>query len=112
MSVNWRCVFAFLDPRRNFRLRLGLAIGSVALILSILLSLLVGYTASKQLEASTGKFLQIYLTKWQISLTEEYLTGFTPSVGYLNYPSYLQQNRNVKFYFVSLEVLLLLQISV
>ncbi|RUT04762.1 two-component sensor histidine kinase [Dulcicalothrix desertica PCC 7102] len=56
MSINWRCVFAVLDPRRNFRLRLGIAIGSVALILSILLSLLVGYTASKQLEASTGKF--------------------------------------------------------
>jgi signal transduction histidine kinase len=56
MSINWRCVFAGIDPRRNFRLRLGLAIGSVALILSILLSLLVGYTASQQLEASTGKF--------------------------------------------------------
>ncbi len=56
MSINWRCVFVSIDPRRNFRLRLGLAIGSVALILSILLSLLVGYTASKQLEASTGKF--------------------------------------------------------
>ncbi|BAZ09981.1 GGDEF domain-containing protein [Calothrix sp. NIES-4071] len=56
MNINWRRVFAGVDPRRNFRLRLGLAIGSVALILSILFSLLVGYTASKQLEASTGKF--------------------------------------------------------
>lgn len=56
MSINWRCILSLVDPRRNLRLRLGLAIGSVALILSILLSLLVGYTASKQLEASTGKF--------------------------------------------------------
>ncbi len=46
-----------INPRRSFRSRLGLAVGTVALALSLLLSSLVGYTASKQLEANTGKFL-------------------------------------------------------
>ncbi|MBF2066038.1 MAG: HAMP domain-containing protein [Calothrix sp. C42_A2020_038] len=57
MTINWRRVLAGINPRKNFRLRLGLAIGSVALVLSIVLSLVVGYSASKELEANTGEFL-------------------------------------------------------
>ena len=46
-----------INPHRSFRSRLGLAVGTVALALSLLLSSLVGYTTSRQLEANTGKFL-------------------------------------------------------
>ncbi|MFB8791094.1 MAG: hypothetical protein U7123_20150 [Potamolinea sp.] len=46
-----------INPRRSFRSRLGLAVGSVAFALSILLSLLVGYSTKQQIEADTGHFL-------------------------------------------------------
>lgn len=48
--------FIGINPRYSFRTRLGLAVGSVALTLSVLLSLLVGYTTSQRLEADTGRF--------------------------------------------------------
>lgn len=46
-----------INPRRSLKARLGLAIGSVALILSVLVSLSVGYTARGQMEANVGQSL-------------------------------------------------------
>ena len=48
--------FIGINPRYSFGTRLGLAVGSVALTLSVLLSLLVGYTTSQRLQADTGRF--------------------------------------------------------
>jgi len=48
---------ASLNPRRSIRTRIGLAIGSVALLLSILASLLVGYTVSEQIKVNVGQSL-------------------------------------------------------
>lgn len=46
-----------LNPRHSLRARLGLAIGCIALVLSIITSLVVGHTASNQLKVYVGQAL-------------------------------------------------------
>lgn len=51
------CFAAHLNPRRSLKTRVGIAIGSVALVLSILASLIVGYTVSQQIKVNVGQSL-------------------------------------------------------
>ncbi len=46
-----------INPRRSLKARLGLAIGGIALIFSILASLTVGYMTTRQMEANIGQSL-------------------------------------------------------
>jgi PAS domain-containing protein len=48
---------ARLDPRYSFSARLGLALGLVAFVTSILISLAAGYNSSAQITADSGQFL-------------------------------------------------------
>ncbi|KJH70479.1 sensor histidine kinase [Aliterella atlantica] len=52
-----RCVAAHLNPRRSLKTRVGIAIGTVALVLSVLASLIVGYAASEQIKVNVGESL-------------------------------------------------------
>ena len=45
------------NPLHSLRTRLGLAIGSVAFVLSILASLIVGHTTSEQVKVDVGQSL-------------------------------------------------------
>jgi len=46
-----------INPRRSLRTRLGLAIGSIAFVLSILASVIVGHTVSEQIKVNVGQEL-------------------------------------------------------
>src|SRR5690349_636749 len=48
---------AWLDPRYSFSARLGLALGLVAFVTSILISLAAGYHTSAQITADSGQCL-------------------------------------------------------
>lgn len=52
-----RCFAANLNPHRSLKTRVGMAIGSVALILSVLASLIVGHTVSQQIKVNVGQSL-------------------------------------------------------
>jgi PAS domain-containing protein len=52
-----RRLAARLDPRYSFSARLGLALGLVAFVTSILISLAAGYNTSAQITADSGQFL-------------------------------------------------------
>ncbi|PIG91115.1 PAS domain-containing sensor histidine kinase [Gloeocapsopsis sp. IPPAS B-1203] len=52
-----RDLTANLNPHRSLKARFGLAIGVIAFLLSILASLIVGYTASEQIKVNVGQSL-------------------------------------------------------
>lgn len=53
----WSNRFAQLNPYRSLKARLGLATGGIVLLLSLLLSWLVGYATSTQLQTTVGQSL-------------------------------------------------------
>lgn len=55
--TNLNQFITFINPRRSFITRLGLAIGSIILIFSLLLSLVVGNASRARLEAHIGHFM-------------------------------------------------------
>lgn len=56
-SMSFRDRFASLSPRRSLRSRLGLATAGILLLLSLLLSWLVGHATSEQLKKASGQSL-------------------------------------------------------
>ncbi|MBD1806011.1 response regulator [Microcoleus sp. FACHB-SPT15] len=51
-----RRLLSKINPHRSLKARLGLATGGIVLLLSTVLSLLVGYTTSTQLETTIGQY--------------------------------------------------------